>query len=120
MAKLKTVEILQGKIFIKKPSALRNCLIVTQFLIAIVLMCCTIIIFQHFDYLRSAPLGYNTTSLISIPIKNDDRGKEIVSQMRTRLVTQASVLSVTGSDANLGIGEDHSSSTSITCFTYGD
>jgi ABC-type antimicrobial peptide transport system permease subunit len=120
MAKLKTVEILKGKISVKKPGALRNGLIVTQFVIAIVLMCCTIIIFQQFDYLRSAPLGYNTTSLISIPIKNDDKGKEIVSQMRTRLATQASVLSVTGSDANLGIGEDHSSSTSITCFTYGD
>jgi putative ABC transport system permease protein len=120
MAKLKTVEILKGKISVKKPGALRNGLIVTQFVIAIVLMCCTIIIFQQFDYLRSAPLGYNTTSLISIPIKNDDKGKAIVSQMRTRLSTQASVLSVTGSNANLGIGEDRSSSTSITCFDYGD
>ena len=70
--------------------------------------------------MRSAPLGYNTTSLISIPVKNDDKGKEIVSKMRTRLATQASVISVTGSDANLGIGADHSSSTSITCFNYGD
>ncbi len=120
MAKLKTVEILKGKISLKKPGALRNGLIVTQFVIAIVLMCSTIIIFQQFDYLRSAPLGYNTTSLISIPIKNDDKGKEIVSQMRTRLATQASIVSVTGSDANLGIGEDRSSSTSVTCFTYGD
>jgi ABC-type antimicrobial peptide transport system permease subunit len=120
MAKLKTVEILKGKISAKKPGMLRSALIVTQFAIAIALMCSTIIIFQQFDYLRSAPLGYNTTSIISIPIKNDDKGKEIVSQLRTRLASQPSVLSVTGSDVNLGLGEDHTSSTSITCFTYGD
>lgn len=120
MAKLKTVEILKGKITVKKPGMLRNALIVTQFVIAIALMCSTVIIFQQFDYLRSAPLGYHTQSIISIPIKNDEKGREIVSQLRTRLASQSSVLSVTGSDVNLGLGEDHSSSTSITCFTYGD
>lgn len=120
MAKLKTVEILKGKISVKKPGILRNALIVTQFAIAIVLMCSTVIIYQQFDYLRSAPLGYNTTSVISIPIKNDEKGRDIIAQLRTRLATQTAVLAVSGSDVNIGIGEDHSSSTSITCFTYGD
>ncbi len=120
MSKLKTVEILKGKISVKKPGMLRNALIVTQFVIAIVLICSTIIIYQQFNYLRSAPLGYNTTSIISIPIKNDEKGKDIIAQMRTRLASQPSVLSVSGCDVNLGIGEDHTSSTSITCFTYGD
>jgi ABC-type antimicrobial peptide transport system permease subunit len=120
MAKLKTVEILKGKITVKRPGMLRNALIVTQFAIAIVLMCSTIIIFQQFDYLRSAPLGYNTQSVISIPIKNNEKGKDIVAQLRTRLASQSSVVSVSGSNVNLGVGEDHTTSTSITCFTYGD
>jgi ABC-type antimicrobial peptide transport system permease subunit len=120
MAKLKTVEILKGKISAKKPGMLRSALIVTQFVIAIVLMCSTIIIYQQFDYLRSAPLGYNTTSVISVPIKNDEKGRDIIAQLRTKLASQPSVLSVSGSDVNIGIGEDHTTSTSITCFTYGD
>ncbi|MGN6341532.1 MAG: ABC transporter permease [Ginsengibacter sp.] len=120
MAKLKTVEILKGKITVKKPGALRNALIVTQFAIAIILMCSTVIIFQQFDYLRSAPLGYNTQSIISIPLKNDDKGKQIVSQLRNQLSSQSSVISVTGSDVNLGVGEDRSTTTSVICFTYGD
>ncbi|MEO8710566.1 MAG: FtsX-like permease family protein, partial [Parafilimonas sp.] len=120
MAQLKTVEVLKGKISIKKPGMLRNALIVTQFVIAIVLMCSTMIIFQQFDYLRSAPLGYNTTSIISIPIKDDIHGKDIVEKMRTRLASQSSVVAVSGSDANLGLGEDKSTSTSVMCFTYGD
>jgi putative ABC transport system permease protein len=120
MAKLKTVEILKGKISAKKPGMLRSALIVTQFVIAIALMCSTIIIYQQFDYLRSAPLGYNTASIISIPIKNDENGKDIIAQLRMRLASQPSVLSVSGSNVNLGVGEDHTTSTSITCFTYGD
>jgi ABC-type antimicrobial peptide transport system permease subunit len=120
MSKLKTVEILKGKITVKKPGALRNALIVTQFAIAIILLCSTVIIFQQFDYLRSAPLGYNTQSIISIPLKNDDKGKQIVSQLRNQLSSQSSVISVTGSDVNLGVGEDRTTTTSVICFTYGD
>lgn len=120
MASLKTVEILKGKISIKKPGMLRNALIVTQFVIAIVLMCCTIIIFQQFNYVRAAPLGYNTTSIISIPIKDNINGKDIIDKMRTRLASQSSVIAVSGSNANLGLGEDGSTSTSVMCFTYGD
>ena len=120
MARLKTVEVLKGKITVKSRGTLRNALIITQFVIAIVLMCSTVIIFQQFNYLRSAPLGYNTTSVISIPIKNDEKGREIIEQLRTRLASQSSVVAVSGSDVNLGVGKDHSTSTSVMCFTYGD
>lgn len=120
MARLKTTEILKGKITIKKRGGLRNALIVTQFVIAIVLICSTIIIFQQFDHLRTAPLGYNTSSIISIPIKNDEKGEAIASQMRTRLASDPSVVSVSGSSTNLGIGEDHSTSAIATCFTIGE
>ncbi len=120
LAKLKTVEILKGKITIKRPGFLRNALIVAQFVIAIALICSTIILFQQFNYLRSAPLGYTTQSVISIPIRNNDKGNEIVTKLRTRLASQSAVLSVSGSDVNFGLGEDHSTTTSVICFTYGD
>ncbi len=120
MSKLKTVEVLKGKISVKRPGMLRNALIVTQFVIAIVLICNTIIIYQQFDYLRAAPLGYNTTSIISIPLKNDEKGKDIIAQMRTSLASQPSVVDVIGGSSNLGLGEDKSTSTSVMCFTYGD
>ncbi len=120
MAKLKTVEILKGKITAKRPGVLRSSLIVTQFVIAIVLICSTVIIYQQFNYLRSAPLGYNTTSVVSIPIKNDEKGRDIIRQLRTRLASRSSVVSVSGSDVNLGEGEDHTTSTSVMCFTHGE
>ena len=43
-----------------------------------------------------------------------------MSQLRNQLSSQSSVISVTGSDVNLGVGEDRSTTTSVICFTYGD
>jgi ABC-type antimicrobial peptide transport system permease subunit len=118
MGKLKTVEILKGKISIKKPGLFRNALIVAQFVIAIVLICTTVIIYQQFQYLRKAPLGYTTSSLISVPIKKYESGKEIVDKMRTLLGGQTSVTSVSGSDVNLGVGNDGSSNRTGYGFDY--
>lgn len=120
MGQLKTVEILKGKISIKKPGIFRNALIVIQFVIAIVLMCTTLIIYQQFQHLRSAPLGYNTAALISVPIKHDEKGKEIVNKMRTLLASQTSIVSVSGSTVNLGVGQDGSTSRMSFGFGYKD
>lgn len=120
MGRLKTVEILKGKILVKKPGFFRNALIVIQFVIAIVLICTTIIIYQQFSYLRSAPLGYNTSALISVPIKKDEKGKEIVSRMRTMLASNPSVVSVSGSTVNFGVGQDGNTSRMGHGFGYKD
>ncbi|MXV51471.1 FtsX-like permease family protein [Pedobacter sp. HMF7647] len=120
MAKLKTTEVLKGKISANRSGGLRNALIVTQFTIAVILIGSTIIIYRQFDHLRTAPLGYNTTSIISIPIKNEENGKEIINKLRGRLASQSSVISVSGSNTNLGIGQDKTQSTSVMCFDLGD
>lgn len=118
MGKLKTVEILKGKISLKRPGIFRNALIVAQFVIAIVLICTTAIIYQQFQHLRNAPLGYTTESLVSIPLKRYEQGKEIVSKLRTLLSSQSGVVSITGSDVNLGMGADNSSSRTSFGFDY--
>ncbi len=118
MGKLKTVEILKGKISLKKPGIFRNALIVAQFAIAIVLICTTVIIYQQFQHLRKAPLGYTTSSLISVPIKKYEKGNEVVDKMRTLLATQTSITSVSGSDVNLGVGADGSTNQTGYGFDY--
>jgi ABC-type antimicrobial peptide transport system permease subunit len=118
MGKLKTVEILKGKISLKKPGIFRNSLIVAQFVIAIVLICTTAIIYQQFQHLRKAPLGYTSESLVSIPLKKYEKGKEVVAKLRTMLASQSSIVSVTGSDVNLGMGQDRSMSRTSFGFDY--
>ena len=106
MAGLKITEVLKGKFSIKGRSSLRNGLIVLQFVIAIVLICATLVVFQQFQYLRKAPLGYDTDALISIPVKQVDKVKQTIAKMRAVLATQPSVASVSGSSINLGVGKD--------------
>jgi putative ABC transport system permease protein len=118
MGKLKTVEILKGKISLKRPGIFRNALIVAQFVIAIVLICTTAIIYQQFQHLRKAPLGYTSESLVSIPLKKYEKGKEIVAKLRTMLSSQSTIVSVTGSDVNLGMGQDRSMSRTSFGFDY--
>lgn len=118
VSRLRTTEILKGKFNLNKSGTLRNALVVAQFVIAGVLICATIIIYQQFQYLRNAPLGYNTSSLISIPIRNGNESHEIVDQLRMQLGSQSSVVSVSGSSVNLGVGSDHSTSKSMIGFGY--
>lgn len=106
MGSLKAVDVLKGKISLKRPGFFRSALIAAQFLIACVLICVTLVIYRQFQHMRSAPLGYTTTSLISIPLRNNGDGKSIVAKMRTQLANQSAIVSVSGSDINLGLGKD--------------
>jgi putative ABC transport system permease protein len=118
MTKLRTVEILKGKISMKSNGLFRNTLVAVQFMIATVLICTTIVIYQQFQHLRKAPLGYNTNAIVSVPIADEANGKNIVQQMRMRLSSQTSIESVTGSSINLGMGKDNSISKWSSSFGY--
>lgn len=118
VSKLRTTEILKGKFNLKRSGLLRNGLVVTQFVIALVLICATIIIYQQFRYLQNAPLGYETSSLISIPIRDGNKSREIIRQLRMRLANQSSISSISGASTNLGVGMDGSTSKMIMDFQY--
>jgi putative ABC transport system permease protein len=120
MTKLRTVEILKGKLAVKSNGLFRNTLVGVQFVIATVLICTTIVIYQQFQHLRKAPLGYTTNSVVSIPIYDQANGKDIVQKLRSRLSSQSSIVSVTGTSVNLGLGRDQSTSKWSSSFGYKD
>lgn len=116
--KLKTTEIFKGKFSIIKSGIGRNTLITLQFITAIVLICSTAICYLQFQHLRTADLGYNTSSIISIPVKDAVRGKDISAKLRGRLVSNPTIVSVSGGDINLGVGEDGGTSRSQVSFRH--
>ena len=120
MSKFRVVETLKGKVSLKKKSILRNSLIVMQFVIACVMISCTFIIYKQFKHLQQADLGINKDYIISIPLYKPDKGRETIEKLRTRLSANPSILSVTGSSVNIGLGKDRSSSKSTTGFDYKD
>src|SRR6185312_5931216 len=68
------------------------------------------VIFRQFEHLRSASLGFEQASVISIPVQNGDRVQQDVRQMRLMLASRPQVLAVSASSVNIGIGEDNARS----------
>ena len=108
----------KGKVTASRNHRLRNGLMILQFVLSGLLIICTGIVWQQLNYMRTAPLGYDKQQVLSIPVGSHIKGQMALESMRTRLAGQPGVLSVSGTDINLGRGRDGSSSTSITGFMY--
>jgi putative ABC transport system permease protein len=118
MARFRVVESLKGKISLKRKSPLRSSLIVTQFIIACIMINCTYVIYKQFKYMQLADLGIEKEYIISIPFDKPEKGHEMIEKLRTRLSGQSGILSLTGSSVNIGLGKDHSTSKWTTGFDY--
>lgn len=120
ISKLNTTNILKGSITLKKPGIFRNSLIILQFTMACLLMGCTVIAYKQFEYMRNMPLGFNKEAVVAIPLYNYGKGHEIAEQFRSRLSSQPAVVSVSGSNINIGLGKDGNISKRSTGFVYKD
>jgi putative ABC transport system permease protein len=120
VSKLNTTSVLKGKLTLKKSGFFRNALIVLQFSMACLLMICTIVAYKQFEYMRTMPLGFNKESIISIPLSNRKNGRATLNQFRNRLASQASILSITGTNINIGLGKDGNRSKQSTGFGFKD
>ncbi|QRR01887.1 ABC transporter permease [Dyadobacter sandarakinus] len=120
MSRFNAVEVLKGKVSLKKPGLLRNSLIVAQFTISCLLICCTTIAVQQVDHLRRQPLGFEKEQVISIPVGTQVNGQQALQRMRNLLEGDPSIMGITGAGVNLGLGLDRTTSRSEVGFTYKD
>ena len=118
MARANVVEVLKGKLSVRRSNHLRNGLTAFQFIITIMLISCTLITWEQIHFLRTMPLGYSTSQLISIPVTGDVDPAQALRLMRNKLSSNAAVECITGIYDNLGTGTDGSSRTSIMGFDY--
>lgn len=118
ISKFNPVEVLKGKVSLKRPGVLRNSLIVTQFAMSCLLACCTIIAVQQVDFMRQQPLGFDKEQVISIPVGNQVNGRQVLGRLRNKLASDPAILAVTGTSINLGKGKDRVTSRSTFGFTY--
>ncbi|HXB91325.1 MAG TPA: FtsX-like permease family protein, partial [Puia sp.] len=106
VSRFHVVEVLKGKISMKRNSLLRSGLITFQFVMAAALICATIVIFRQFEHLRTASLGFEQESVISIPVQDNDKIPQDVRRMRLLLASHPEVEAISASSVNIGIGED--------------
>jgi len=118
MIRFKAVETLKGKVSMSRKSALRSSLIVLQFVIACVMISCTFIMYRQYQFLTHADLGIGKESLISVPLHAPDQGHAVIAKLRLRLAGDPRIVSVSGSNINLGRGSDHRTIHSSMGFTY--
>lgn len=114
----KTIETVKGKLPVGRSHRVRNSLMVVQFVLSSLLIICTIIVWQQLQYLRTKPLGYNKEQVISLPIGPKIEPEKALTLLRNRLAKEPRIVSVTGTDMNIGSGRDGSSFTSIMGFDY--
>lgn len=113
IAKINTIDVLKGSFKTSGQSSfLKKALIVKQFTISVLLICCTIIIWNQLDYLKSKPLGYNKEQVISIPVGGEIDGERMLNILKSKLSGQTNILNITAADNNLGYGKDHYASKS--------
>jgi len=118
VARINTIKVLKGSMQAGRSGKVRNVLMVTQFMISSLLICCTLIAWQQLNYLRKQPLGFNREQVISLPLPHDVNPEQALKRMRNMLAGEANVLSVSGTDINLGRGRDGSSATSKVSYDY--
>jgi len=118
VSRFNTVEVLKGKVSVKRSGLLRNGLITFQFILASALISGTLVIYRQFTHLRTASLGFEQESVISIPVRNGENARRYIDEMRMKLASQPQVVAVTGSSVNIGIGEDKSQSMHGVGFNY--
>ncbi|SDL62000.1 ABC transporter permease [Kriegella aquimaris] len=118
MANFGLVEILKGNVSTKKPGALRNTLLVSQFAISSLLICVSWIASQQLDFLREIPIGFEREQVISIPVGYQEDGRTVLARMRNELAEDPNIISIAGAGGNLGRGRDRTTSTSITGLDY--
>lgn len=118
VSRFNTVEVLKGKVSVRRSGLLRSGLITFQFVLASALISGTLVIYRQFNHLRTASLGFEQESVISIPVRNAENAIRYAEIMRMKLASQPQVLGVTASSNNIGIGEDRSQSQHGIGFNY--
>lgn len=118
LSKIGVLQSLKGKLSNISNNRLRNSLIVVQFSIAIVLISCTLVIWNQLQFMRTQPTGFNTEQVIAFPLGGAVNDRVAMQRLRNALQDKPSIVSVTASGSILGRGKDGSSYSSKTGFEY--
>ena len=97
VSSFKPVSILRGSLFAGKAgtkAGLRRILVVTQFVISIIFVVCTLVVHNQLNYVKNKNLGYDKEHLVVVPL-HDRHVKERYKLYETEILRNANILNVT-------------------------
>jgi putative ABC transport system permease protein len=100
------VEVLKGKLSGGKQSKVRNTLLVSQFAISAFLISLSFIGSKQLNFIQTKPIGFDKEQVLSIPIASDQDGQVVLERLKNALVSNPEVVSISGTNINLGRGLD--------------
>tara|TARA_R110000765_G_scaffold124293_6_gene221466 strand:+ start:11 stop:1306 length:1296 start_codon:yes stop_codon:yes gene_type:complete len=118
MSRLGTIQSLKGKLESSGSNKVRNVLMVFQFGIAILMIVGTLVLWGQIDYMRNKDLGFDKEQVVSFPLNGKRNSHDMVELLRDELSGNPDIISVSGSDSNLGLGKDGGRSSSGIGFEY--
>ncbi len=77
----------------KKGAGLRNVLVVFQFSASIVLIACTLVVFNQLNYIKNQKLGFDREHVVVIPVREQET-RDKAQAIRTELLQHPEVLGV--------------------------
>jgi len=92
-------EVLKGKIQTGGSQlSIRKFLVIFQFVISILLIICTMVIYKQISYLRNRDLGFNQEQVVVISLK-DDAVRNQFDAIRTSLIANPAIIKVAGTSS---------------------
>ena len=117
---LSTLDALAGEVKYGDKPRITQVLGVLQFSFSMLILMTAIVASRQIQYLLDKPLGYNPSTVISIPISGSLDPELALQRMRQALTAVPYVESVTGTEVNMGLGRGGSRSRSSYGFDYQD
>ncbi len=118
LSKLGVLQTLKGQVQVGKGNLVRNGLIVIQFGIAILLISGTLVLWNQLEFMKTKDLGYDKEQVIAFPLNGKGEPAIVLERLRNELREDPNILSMTAATNILGLGKDHSRSTSVLGFEF--
>lgn len=118
LSKLETLKALKGKLELTGKNRVRDSLMVLQFGIAILLISGTLVLQNQLEYMRTKDLGFNKNHVIAFALYGKQNKTRTMQLLREELENKPGILKVTSANSILGLGRDHSRSTSVMGFEH--
>ncbi len=107
LSSIKPVKVLKGAVGLEKGKGfLRKTMVVTQFVIAIGLIVCTLIIYNQYNYMRNINLGFDKEHIVYIKLKGNL--KEKYQAVKNDLLQDSHIVNVAASSKILTNAMDRS------------
>ena len=108
LSSFKPEKVLKGVLSAKRKSYFRSGLVVFQFVIASILISCTLYSVQQLNFIRNKPLGYNRNNLMVVKLTPSIRKKHEI--LKAELLNIPGIVDVSASSgyvSNSGFNGDH-------------